>query len=98
MTDPFGDTEAADAADRERGRNDTETVSHAQLKAFVERIERMNEEKKAITDDIAEIYAEAKGNGYSTKVLRKLIARRKMDREARQEEDALLELYEGVFS
>ena len=97
MTGPFDDTAAADAADRERGRNDTETVSHGQLKAFVERIERMAEERQEINEDIKEIYAEAKGNGYNTKVLRKLIARRKQDRDARLEEDALLEIYEGVF-
>ena len=50
----------------------TESVAQDQLRAFVERIERMEEEKKAIADDIKEIYAEAKGNGFDTKVLRQV--------------------------
>lgn len=100
MTNVFDDEEtaAADAADRERGRNDgVASVAHDQLKAFVERIERLEEEKKALADDIREIYAEAKGNGFSSKVLRKVIRRRKMDKAERDEADAMLELYEGVF-
>ena len=64
-----------------------------QLKAFVERIERMEEEKKAIADDIKEIYAEAKGNGFDTKVLRQIIRIRKQDHAERMEQEALLELY-----
>lgn len=99
----FDDTEAADAADRQRGKNDRDTThvdaaAKDQLRAFVERIERMEEEKKAIADDIREIYAEAKGNGFDTKVLRTLIKRRKQDANERAEQDALLELYEGVFA
>lgn len=99
MTNVFDDEEtaAADAADRERGKNEPTSVAHDQLKAFVERIERLEEEKKAIADDIREIYAEAKGNGFDTKILRMVIKRRKMDRAERDEQDALLELYEGVF-
>ena len=103
MSDMFeDDTAAADAADRERGRNDRDTThvdaaANDQLRAFVERIERMEEEKKAIADDIREIYAEAKGNGFDTKLLRMVIKRRKMDRAERVEQDAMLELYEGVF-
>jgi len=64
-----------------------------QLRAFVERIERMEDEKRAIADDIKEIYAEAKGNGFDTKVMRKLIAIRKRDFAEYQEEQAILELY-----
>ena len=63
-----------------------------QLKNTVERIERLEEEKKTISDDIKEVYAEAKGNGYDVKVLRKVIALRKRDRDERAEEEALNDL------
>ena len=71
----------------------TESVAQDQLRAFVERIERMEEEKKAISDDIKEIYAEAKGNGFDTKVLRQVIRIRKQDRSERLEQEAILDLY-----
>lgn len=71
----------------------TESVAQDQLRAFVERIERMEEEKKAIADDIKEIYAEAKGNGFDTKVLRQIIRIRKQDHDERMEQEAILELY-----
>lgn len=64
-----------------------------QLKAVVERIERLEEEKKAIADDIRDVYAEAKGNGYDTKALRTVIRLRKQDKAERQEQEALLETY-----
>lgn len=68
-------------------------VQGDQLKSIVQRIERLEEEKKTIADDIKEVYAEAKGNGYDVKVLRKVIALRKRDLNERQEEEAILELY-----
>ena len=64
-----------------------------QLKAFVKRIERLEEEKKATQDDIKDVYAEAKGNGYDVKALRKVVALRKQDANERQEEQAVLETY-----
>lgn len=64
-----------------------------QLKAIVERIERLEEEKKTISDDIRDVYAEAKGNGFDTKILRKLIAMRKLDAQKRAEAEAILETY-----
>lgn len=70
--------------------------SGAQLKSLVERIERMNGEIKAAQDDRKEIYGEAKTYGFSPKILRKLIARRAMEKAKRDEEDALLETYEGA--
>lgn len=70
-----------------------ESVAQDQLRAFIERIERMEEEKKTIADDIKEIYAEAKGNGFDTKVLRSVIKIRRMDHAERMEQEALLELY-----
>lgn len=63
------------------------------LKAFVERIERLEEEKKAIGDDIKEVYAEAKGTGYDVKILRKIVALRKVGTELRREEEEILDLY-----
>ena len=68
-------------------------VARDQLRAFIERIERLEEEKKAIADDIKEIYAEAKGNGFDTKVLRQVVKIRKMDQHERAEADAILDLY-----
>ena len=64
-----------------------------QLKAFVERIERLEEEKKAISDDIRDVYAEAKGNGFDTKALREVVRLRKQDINERKEHEAVLETY-----
>lgn len=68
-------------------------VARDQIKAFVARIERLEEEKASIAADIKEVYAEAKAMGFDTKVLRKCISLRKQDRHERQEQEALLELY-----
>ncbi len=68
-------------------------IAKDQLTAFVERIERLEEEKKGISDDIKEVYAEAKGNGFDVKVLRKVIALRKQDADERAEIEAILDLY-----
>lgn len=73
-------------------------VAQDQLRSFVERIERLEEEKKTISDDIKDVYAEAKGNGFDTKVLRALVARRRLDQSEREAFDAMLETYEGVFN
>lgn len=64
-----------------------------QLKAVIERIERLEEEKKAISDDIRDVYAEAKGNGFDVKALRTIVKLRKQDAEERQEHEAILEIY-----
>jgi len=64
-----------------------------QLKAFVERVERLEEEKKAIADDIRDVYAEAKGNGFDVKALRTIIRMRKQDANERAEEETILETY-----
>jgi uncharacterized protein (UPF0335 family) len=64
-----------------------------QLKAFVERIERLEEEKKALSDDIRDVYAEAKGNGYDVKALRQVVRLRKQDKDERAEQEAILETY-----
>jgi uncharacterized protein (UPF0335 family) len=67
--------------------------SDGQLKAIVERIERMNEEKQAVADDIKEIYTEAKGAGFDVKTLRAIVKIRKQDKAKREEQEALLETY-----
>ena len=64
-----------------------------QLKAFVERIERLEEEKKATSDDIRDVYAEAKGTGFDTKIMRQVVRLRKLDRADFQEREAVLDLY-----
>lgn len=69
------------------------SVSHEQLKTIVERIERLEEEKKAIAEDIRDVYAEAKANGFDTKTLKKVIALRKVDLAERQEQEAMLDIY-----
>ncbi len=69
------------------------TVAREQLRSVVERIERLEEEKKTIADDIREVYGEAKANGYDTKVLRQVISLRKQDMSERQEQDAVRDLY-----
>lgn len=101
MTDELGlDEFEQDMQDRQRGKNQKDTtvavedsVAQDQLRAFIERIEQMEGEKAAIAADVKEIYAEAKGNGFDTKILRKIVAIRKQDANERMEQEALLELY-----
>lgn len=81
----------------EAGHNGGEAVAADRLRAFVQRIERLNEEKDALTLDIREVYAEAKGDGFDTKALRKIIAERKQDAADRQEMEAILDLYRGAL-
>ncbi len=72
---------------------ETGGVAAGQLRSFVERIEHLEEEKKGIADDIRDVFAEAKGQGFDTKVMRQVIRLRKKDTAERQEEEALLDLY-----
>ena len=69
------------------------TVAAERLRSFIERVERLEEEKATIAGDIKEVYAEARGEGYETKILRQVVRLRKMDRADRQEQEALLDLY-----
>jgi uncharacterized protein (UPF0335 family) len=64
-----------------------------QLKAIIERIERLEEEKKVISDDVRDVYVEAKGNGYDTKALRTIVRMRKQDPNEREEQESILETY-----
>jgi uncharacterized protein (UPF0335 family) len=72
-------------------------VAGKRLKSFVERIERLEEEKAALAEDIKEVYGEAKATGFDAKTMRKVIKLRKMDLEKRREEDELLELYKAAI-
>jgi uncharacterized protein (UPF0335 family) len=69
------------------------TVAADQLRLFIERIERLTEEKQGIADDIKDVFAEAKANGYDVQTMRRVIALRKMEAHTRQEATALLETY-----
>ena len=71
----------------------SQTVAAGQLRAFIERVERLEEEKKTIADDIKEVYAEMKGTGFDTKAVRAIIRLRKQDQAERQEAEAILDLY-----
>lgn len=73
--------------------SDAHGVARDQLRAFVERIERLEEEKKTVADDIKDVYGEAKGMGFDTKMLKKVIAIRKKDEQQRLEEEAILDTY-----
>ena len=68
-------------------------VAADQLRLFIERIERLEEEKKGIADDVRDVYSEAKANGYDTKTMRKVVSLRRLETHVRQEADALLETY-----
>lgn len=76
---------------------DVGNVGGARLKSFIERIEKLEEEKTVIGTDIKEVYAEAKGTGFDVKIMRKIIRLRKMDEQKRREEDELLELYKSAI-
>ena len=71
----------------------SQTISAGQLRAIIERIERLEEEKKVIADDIKDVYLEAKANGFDTKAIRTIVRLRKKDAAERQEEQAILDLY-----
>jgi uncharacterized protein (UPF0335 family) len=70
-----------------------QTVAAGQLRSFIERIERLEEDKKTIADDIKEVYAELKGTGFDAKAVRTIVRLRKKDQAERQEEETILDLY-----
>lgn len=74
-----------------------DTVAAAELRQLIERIERLEEEKSSLQDDIKDVMAEAKGRGYDTKAIRAIIRLRKKDPNERQEEEAILELYKNAL-
>lgn len=72
-------------------------VAADQLRLFIERVERLEEEKKGIADDIRDVYSEAKANGYDPKIMRMVVRLRKMESHTRQEQDAILESYRAAI-
>ena len=72
-------------------------IAAERLRSFVERIERLEEEKKALSDDIRDVYAEAKGSGFDLKVLRQIVRLRRLDSAQRQEEETLLDVYKRAL-
>ena len=84
---------ATAAAEKEEATATAAKFGKDQLKAFVERIERLEEEKKTISDDIRDVFAEAKANGFDVKALRQVIKLRKLDVQERQEQEAILDTY-----
>ena len=72
-------------------------VAADQLRLFIERIERLEEEKKGMADDIRDVYAEAKSSGYDSKTMRKVVALRRLESHVRQEADVLLETYRAAL-
>jgi len=77
--------------------DETQSVAVGQLRAFIERIERLEEEKKTISDDIKDVYAELKGNGFDAKAVRSIIRLRKKEDHERQEEEAMIQLYKDAL-
>jgi uncharacterized protein (UPF0335 family) len=83
----------ATAAKSEAPTNDVGGIAAERLRQIVARIEKLEEEKKALADDIKEVYAEAKGAGFDTKIIRQIVRLRKVEQADRQEQEALLDLY-----
>ena len=81
-----------------KGGHNTQGAAAGQLRSFVERIERLEEEKKTIGDDIKDVYAEAKGTGFDTKAIRKIVAERKQDQADRLEFESILDLYRHALN
>lgn len=75
----------------------TQTVAAGQLRAFIERAERLNEEKTAINDDLRELFAEARGTGFHVPAIKTIIRLRKKDQAERQEEESILDLYKAAL-
>ncbi|UZK65762.1 DUF2312 domain-containing protein [Sphingomonas sp. M1-B02] len=75
----------------------SDSISAEQLRLFIERIERLEEEKKGIADDVKDVYSEAKSTGFDTKTMRAIVRLRKMEKHHRDEADALLETYRNAL-
>jgi len=77
--------------------DETQAVAVGQLRSFIERIERLEEEKKTLSEDIKDVYGELKGNGFDTKAVRTIIRLRKKEDHERQEEEAMIQLYKDAL-
>lgn len=83
----------SDGKPRSNSQADTHGIARDQLRSFIERIERLEEEKKTITDDIKDVYGEAKATGFDSKALRKIISERRQDADERMEFESILDVY-----
>ena len=79
------------------GHNSVTATAVDQLRSIIERVERLEDDKKAITDDIKDVYAEAKGNGYNVKALRTIVRLRKQDADEREEQESILDAYKQAL-
>lgn len=82
-----------EAIEKDTKQAKTGGIAQDQLRSFIQRIERLEEEKAALAADIREVYAEAKGNGFDPKIMRQVVRLRKLDSAERQEQEAILDLY-----
>ena len=87
---------SADGSDQPNAET-SQTVAAGQLRSFIERVERLLEEKQAIADDVKEVYAEMKGTGFDTKAVRAIVRLRAMDQAKRQEQEAIQDLYKSAL-
>ena len=90
-------TQSSAATEPEGEAQDVGGVAGQRLRSFIERVERLEEEKTALMEDIKEVYAEAKGVGFDAKTMRKIVSLRKKDTEKRREEEDLLDLYKSAI-
>ena len=103
MTEKLSKAEAKSLAAKQRVQNTQEAikdvggVSGQRLKAFVERIERLEEEKKGISEDVRDVYAESKATGFDPKIIRKVVGMRRQNIEKRREENELVSLYTSAL-
>jgi len=97
MTGPGHNSGMASSSDAVGRKNADADASDDRLRLLIERIERLEEEKKGIADDIRDVYQEAKAVGYDSKIMRKIVALRKMKPDARSEEEMLLETYKSAL-
>jgi len=88
---------AAGAAQEKTTMADVGGIAADRLRSLIERIERLEEEKAALAGDIREVYAEAKGSGFDTKIMRQIVRLRKMDKADLQEQETLLDLYKRAL-
>ena len=77
--------------------DEVQAIAAGQLRALIERIERLEEDKRQVSDDIKDVYAEAKGTGFDTKALRSIVRLRKKEASEREEEEAILDLYKAAL-
>lgn len=92
-----GDNSGDDDAMFDTSKERMESAAANNLRLFIERVERLEEEKKGMADDIRDVYAEAKANGYDTKTMRIMVRLRKMELHVRQEHDALVDTYRAAL-